>query len=177
MRRRQRYPHVLIVLLGLAAMGQGAGGAGASGGAGFPLLIPLLLLLALPLWCFAIVDITKRDFPDSSTKLIWALVIFLVPILGTIMYLAIGRKQGQRRPTPASPRKIVLGFSIPDFLLSFVVPCLVACIAVFSGSGSWVLAALLVMSIRIVVHILYHAARRTREVSRSATTRHPTTRR
>lgn len=57
----------------------------------------ILIILAFPglLWIWALVDALKSEFTDSSNKLIWVLLILLLPILGAFLYLVIGR--GQRK--------------------------------------------------------------------------------
>ncbi len=51
----------------------------------FALIFPLLTI-------FCLVDIIRADFKDSTTKLIWVLVVLFAPFLGPILYLIIGRK-------------------------------------------------------------------------------------
>jgi len=58
----------------------------------FLVLSLVLGLIALVLWIYAIVDVVKGTFEGSSTKLIWLIVIIIFPILGSILYLIIGRK-------------------------------------------------------------------------------------
>jgi hypothetical protein len=50
-------------------------------------------LCTLILWIWALVDIVRSNFRDSNTKLIWILVVILLPLLGSILYLIIGRNQ------------------------------------------------------------------------------------
>ena len=38
----------------------------------------------------AFINVLKSDFTDSTTKLMWVLVILLVPFLGSIIYFMIG---------------------------------------------------------------------------------------
>lgn len=62
--------------------------------AGTGLIIALffgLLFLALPI--IAIIHLLQSEFRDSTTKLIWALVIFFMPFIGPILYFLIGRNQ------------------------------------------------------------------------------------
>ncbi len=49
----------------------------------------LLYLLVLALWIFAIVDCAKSSNPN---KVVWIIVIVLVPLLGSILYFVFGRK-------------------------------------------------------------------------------------
>ena len=49
------------------------------------------LILVLPL--IALFNILKSTFKDSTTKLIWVLIIIFVPVAGPILYFLIGKKQ------------------------------------------------------------------------------------
>ena len=51
----------------------------------------LLLVVLLPI--IALFSLLKSIFKDSTTKLIWVLVILLVPVAGPILYFFIGRRQ------------------------------------------------------------------------------------
>lgn len=53
-----------------------------------------LIIVALPiiLWLWALKDCIKREF-KSNDKLIWVLIIIFLPLLGSLLYLIIGRKQ------------------------------------------------------------------------------------
>ena len=53
----------------------------------------LIGLLCLILWVWALVDIINRRFSDDTTKIVWILVVILLPLLGTILYYVIGREQ------------------------------------------------------------------------------------
>jgi len=62
-------------------------------GFGLPELIVLVMFLAVPiLWIIALVDVIKSEF-SGSNKIIWLLLVVLIPLLGSILYLAIGRGQ------------------------------------------------------------------------------------
>ena len=50
-----------------------------------------LLIILLPI--LALFSLLKSIFKDSTTKLIWVLVILLVPVAGPILYFLIGRRQ------------------------------------------------------------------------------------
>jgi chromate transport protein ChrA len=62
---------------------------------GGPELIVLFLIFILPavivLW--ALIDVIKSDFKDSTNKIIWLLLIIFLPLLGAILYFLIGRSQ------------------------------------------------------------------------------------
>ncbi|HMN40862.1 MAG TPA: PLDc N-terminal domain-containing protein [Phycisphaerales bacterium] len=51
---------------------------------------PLLGLLHLIVWIWAIVDILKSG-KSVGEKLLWILVVLLLPLIGLILYILIGR--------------------------------------------------------------------------------------
>ena len=54
----------------------------------------ILLVLIVPvLWIWALISCLKSDFKDTTIKLIWVLLIILLPVLGAILYFAIGKSQ------------------------------------------------------------------------------------
>lgn len=57
-----------------------------------PFLIPVIIL-EIALLVFALVDLFKREHMSSNNRLIWALVIILINIIGPIIYLIFGRKE------------------------------------------------------------------------------------
>lgn len=56
-----------------------------------PIIVPLLIL-QLILLVTAIVHLVRNDRLDQANKIIWALVIVFVNIIGPILYLIFGRK-------------------------------------------------------------------------------------
>ncbi|MEO7315117.1 MAG: PLDc N-terminal domain-containing protein [Ginsengibacter sp.] len=52
----------------------------------FFIIVPFCLFL------LAIIDILRNQFKGANTKLIWILVVLLLPFLGSILYFLIGRK-------------------------------------------------------------------------------------
>lgn len=59
----------------------------------------LLLLIFLPLamaWGFALVDIFRRPDLTGAWKALWTLVVFVLPFLGTLIYL-VARPQDPGR--------------------------------------------------------------------------------
>ncbi len=68
------------------------------------LLIPLVTIV---LWIYCLADVLKSTFREESDKIVWVLVIILVPLIGSILYLVIGRN----RKAPGSD-----GFSIKGVL-------------------------------------------------------------
>ena len=57
-----------------------------------PLLIPLLII-QLTLLIIAIVDLVKRERVTGDNKIVWALVIIFINMIGPIIYLLVGRKE------------------------------------------------------------------------------------
>jgi len=53
----------------------------------------LIGLLCLILWVWALVDIINGRFREDSTRIIWILLVILMPFLGSILYYFIGREQ------------------------------------------------------------------------------------
>ncbi len=51
-----------------------------------------VLLISLILLVYSLVDILKHSFKGND-KIIWVLVVLFLPILGSILYLFLGRKQ------------------------------------------------------------------------------------
>jgi hypothetical protein len=49
-----------------------------------------LLLFSIGLWIYCLIDILKNKFAQND-KIIWVLVVMLIPILGSILYLFIGK--------------------------------------------------------------------------------------
>jgi len=45
------------------------------------------------LWAWALFDLLKSNFKDSTNKLIWLLVVFFLYAFGALLYLFIGRQQ------------------------------------------------------------------------------------
>lgn len=63
-------------------------------GIGTPEII-LIFVAGLPfiLTLVCLVDIIKSDFKDNTTKLLWVVIVLLAPVIGSILYLLLGRKQ------------------------------------------------------------------------------------
>lgn len=57
-----------------------------------PILIPLFLL-QIALMFTAFLHLLKNEQLKRNTKIIWALVIVLVNLIGPILYLLFGRKE------------------------------------------------------------------------------------
>lgn len=56
-------------------------------------IVLLFVLLPTVLWIAALVDIIKSNFKDSNNKIIWILIVILVPIIGSILYFLMAKNQ------------------------------------------------------------------------------------
>jgi len=58
------------------------------------IVVIILFLGIIPflLWLWALIDILKTEFTEDN-KIIWVLVVVLVPLIGFILYFFIGRDQ------------------------------------------------------------------------------------
>jgi len=58
-------------------------------------LVFVLFIILLPsvLWIFALIDILKSNFKDSTNKIIWVLIVLLLPVLGSILYFIFAGQQ------------------------------------------------------------------------------------
>jgi len=55
------------------------------------IILILVLISIFALFIYAIISIVKSK-SDTEDKLIWLLVVLLIPILGSIIYLLFGKK-------------------------------------------------------------------------------------
>ena len=58
----------------------------------------VLLLIALGLftfsfWLYALIEIISDEFKNDTDKLLWFLLVFFLPFVGTIAYYFIGRNK------------------------------------------------------------------------------------
>lgn len=51
-----------------------------------------IIFISIGLWIYSLIDILKNSF-EKNDKIIWVLVVLLLPIIGSILYIVIGRKQ------------------------------------------------------------------------------------
>jgi hypothetical protein len=69
--------------------------------------MPFLSLIVLGVMIFSLVDIIRRD--DSQVKhlpkTMWVIIVILLPIIGTVLWFALGRvypDDGPRMPRPST---------------------------------------------------------------------------
>jgi len=56
------------------------------------LIIVMILVFGL-LWLYALIEILTKSFRNDTDKIAWLLVVVLLPVLGLILYYAIGRSR------------------------------------------------------------------------------------
>lgn len=69
--------------------------------------MPLVFsLLTLALTVFALIDIITRDNSQVKhmPKMVWLLLVILIPLLGSILWFAIGREYPERSAAPRPPQ-------------------------------------------------------------------------
>ena len=90
MLRKFTYSLLPLLTLVLTACGEDvSGGEVIAGGIGIYLIGSLLALLLI-VW--AVLDLIKKPYPIEK-KVIWGVVILLIPFLGAVLYLLIGRNK------------------------------------------------------------------------------------
>jgi hypothetical protein len=80
----------------------------------------LLLLIYIPLvmvWGFALVDIFRRDDIGGVSRAVWTVVIFVLPFVGTLIYLVtrpMGATQDERVVLEQASRAFVERYAPSD---------------------------------------------------------------
>lgn len=60
-------------------------------GGSFLLIIGALSFIYLILMIYCLVDVIRSEFKDPNMKLIWIIIILLAQLIGTLVYLVIGK--------------------------------------------------------------------------------------
>jgi len=68
------------------------------GAAAMMILFCVLALAASGFWLWMLVDALVNE-PDTNQKILWFLVIFFLHFVGAIIYFAVRKTSGVRRPT------------------------------------------------------------------------------
>ncbi|MHA7130464.1 PLDc N-terminal domain-containing protein [Algoriphagus namhaensis] len=58
---------------------------------GFSLLFLIFGALYFILWVYCLVDVIRSDFKDPNMKIIWILIILFAQVIGSLVYLVIGK--------------------------------------------------------------------------------------
>ncbi|MCE7055376.1 PLDc N-terminal domain-containing protein [Algoriphagus sp. AGSA1] len=48
-------------------------------------------IIGLAIYAFTIYDVITSNFANDNDKLIWVIIVVLVPLLGTVLWFVIGR--------------------------------------------------------------------------------------
>jgi hypothetical protein len=67
------------------------------------MLITLLAIVWVVIWAMSLVDVVRRRDIGTGSKVLWALVILLLPVVGLIVYL-IARPADAMDPSAAHER-------------------------------------------------------------------------
>ncbi|MFS4483321.1 PLD nuclease N-terminal domain-containing protein [Hyunsoonleella sp. 2307UL5-6] len=51
-----------------------------------------LMLVSIGLWIYSLIDILKHKF-EQNDKIVWVLVVLFLPILGSMLYLFMGKNK------------------------------------------------------------------------------------
>ncbi len=54
-------------------------------------IIIIFLLGILYVWIKTLVEIANTQFPDSSSKIVWGLIVLFTGIFGAVIYMIAGR--------------------------------------------------------------------------------------
>lgn len=71
-----------------------AAGTGLAIMGGFAIFSIIFWLAAVILFIVALIDVLKRNFANSNDKVLWLVLILVLPTLGPILYFIIGKKKG-----------------------------------------------------------------------------------
>lgn len=52
-------------------------------------------VIGFALWLWALIDVIRRQFKDPNNKILWLVLIIVIPWIGSIVYLIAGRKSGE----------------------------------------------------------------------------------
>ncbi len=61
--------------------------------AGFIAGIVIFAIVLFLVWLVTIIDIVRSDFKKDTDKIVWFLFVLMIPPLGPLLYLFIGRFQ------------------------------------------------------------------------------------
>jgi hypothetical protein len=60
------------------------------------MLITLLVIVWLLIWMVALVEVIRRKDLTTASKVVWALVVLLLPVVGLIVYLVARPPEAER---------------------------------------------------------------------------------
>ncbi|KOF02036.1 hypothetical protein OB69_15035 [Roseivirga seohaensis subsp. aquiponti] len=68
------------------------------------ILVPAVILLAIVLWAWALLDLSKSRFKSGRANLIWLSIILFSPVMGSILYFQLKKGYTERRPRQFQPK-------------------------------------------------------------------------
>jgi hypothetical protein len=60
------------------------------------MIIVLIGVFFFLMTCVALLDIARKDFGSLEMKALWAFIVAIVPFIGVLVYIFIGRTKGTR---------------------------------------------------------------------------------
>ena len=76
--------------------------------------LPIVIVVVLAIYCLVQVVQSRPATVRALPKWLWALVVLVIPLLGSVAWLLVGRPRGRRPPNrPARP---LAPDDDPDFL-------------------------------------------------------------
>jgi carbon starvation protein CstA len=62
----------------------------------FSFILPLIMLIVLGIYIYSLVDILRHEFRGNN-KIVWIIVVLMLPLLGVFLYFLLGKKQQTAR--------------------------------------------------------------------------------
>ncbi|MAM23411.1 PLD nuclease N-terminal domain-containing protein [Croceibacter atlanticus] len=62
----------------------------------FSFILPLIMLIVLGIYIYSLVDILRHEFRGNN-KIVWIIVVLMLPLLGVFLYFLLGKKQQSAR--------------------------------------------------------------------------------
>jgi|SRR4051794_21617845 len=90
------FPMETLCLLAQQPEGGGGDGGALAGLGALVCVFWVLGLLAFAFWLWMLIDALTHE-PTTNDKILWVLVIVLLPVLGSLIYFVV-RKRGRRAP-------------------------------------------------------------------------------
>jgi hypothetical protein len=84
----------LIDLQNQAAAGAVAASGAAAIGIGLIIFWVIFGGIGFILWLWALIDVIRRQFKNQNDKILWLVLVLVIPWIGSIAYLIAGRKSG-----------------------------------------------------------------------------------
>ena len=66
------------------------------------MIIVLTGLAFFLMTCVAILDIARKDYGSIEMKALWVFIVALVPFIGVLIYIVVGRNKGKRPAADAA---------------------------------------------------------------------------